>query len=168
MTTAFNLRRALPDDIAFICKAQEDHKIARYIGSSSMAEHLENLSDTTCVYYICDDQDHQPVGYAILYGIGDPNNSIELRRIAVTRRGVGTGGAMLSQIKREVFEHLGANRLWLDVFPDNEGARKAYKRAGFSEEGTLREHYLWQGEYVSVIIMSVLNREYLAGTAGGS
>lgn len=166
MTARLILRSARPDDIAFICAAQQDPEIERFVGSATAAEHLENLRDTNCAYYVCEDADSQPVGYAIFYGLQGPHKSIELQRLAVTRRGVGIGGALLSLIKREVFEELGANRLWLDVFPDNTPARKAYQRAGFAEEGTLREHYFWQGAYRSAIIMSVLCGEYAAGSIG--
>ena len=59
----------------------------------------------------------------------------------------------------DIFERHQPNRLWLDVFPDNERARRLYKKTGFVEEGLLRENYFWNGEFRSVVIMSILARE---------
>jgi diamine N-acetyltransferase len=58
------------------------------------------------------------------------------------------------------FGDLGANRLWLDVFDDNERARRAYRAVGFREEGILREAARRQdGSLGSLVVMAMLARE---------
>ena len=56
-----------------------------------------------------------------------------------------------------------ANRLDLDVFLDNDRTRRAYEKAGFREEGVLREwHPMPDGSFADVRLMSILRRELKA------
>jgi diamine N-acetyltransferase len=42
----------------------------------------------------------------------------------------------------------------------NERARRAYAAVGFVEEGTLRDALLTNGVYESLVVMSILDREW--------
>ena len=59
-----------------------------------------------------------------------------------------------------VFEDIGAHRLWLDVDARNTRARHVYARIGFIEEGVLRESFYRDGDWRSVVVMSMLETEY--------
>ncbi len=59
------------------------------------------------------------------------------------------------------FEELGLNRVALEVAVTHQAAIKCYKAAGFVEEGVLRDGLFIQGEYVDMVAMSVLRREWL-------
>ncbi|MGI9416175.1 MAG: GNAT family N-acetyltransferase [Hyphomicrobiales bacterium] len=160
MPADLTLRPAHSKDADYIAAAETVADIARFVMPWPAAEHLQRMTEPDFAYYVCEDRASGPVGYAILRGIGGPHRSIELMRLAVTERDRGAGSALLSLIAREAFDGLGANRLWLDVFPDNARARHVYRRFGFVEEGTLRESYLWNGAFRSTIVMSMLAREY--------
>ena len=162
------LRTARTDDADYIAAAEQVAEIAQYIFPWPAAEHVERMAEAAFGYYICEDKAGAPVGYAILNGLGNPNRSIELMRLAVTERDRGIGSSLLSMITREAFETLDAHRIWLDVFPDNDRARHVYNRFGFIEEGTQREAYLWNGEFRSTIIMSMLAPEYAERGRGSS
>ena len=54
--------------------------------------------------------------------------------MAVTRPSAGVGKPILMTVLDMVFNKLGANRLWLDVFDDNVRARRAYETAGLRKE----------------------------------
>jgi diamine N-acetyltransferase len=60
------------------------------------------------------------------------------------------------------FVHHRAHRLWLDVFDTNARARRVYEAYGFREEGAMREAILRDGEYHTLVLMSLLDREYTA------
>lgn len=60
----------------------------------------------------------------------------------------------------DVFARHQPRRLWLDVFPDNTVARRLYEKLGFVEEGILRDAYLWNGEFRSTVVMSILASEH--------
>lgn len=105
-----------------------------------------------------------PEGFAILERIHDLHEGVKLKRIAVARPGQGFGHPFLASVQRWVFEQTPAERLWLDVFTYNERARHVYRKAGFSEDGLLRQAYILpSGARVDRIIMSVLRREWLGG-----
>jgi RimJ/RimL family protein N-acetyltransferase len=125
--------------------------------------HLQNLTDPDKRYLLALDPDGGRMGYAILAGLASPDRSVELARIALTEPGQGRGREFLRLIKELSFGELKAHRLWLDVFPENQRAQRAYLKAGFKEEGLLREAYLHGGRFRSLIIMSILEVEYRAG-----
>lgn len=51
--------------------------------------------------------------------------------------------------------------LWLDVRENNGIAYNLYKTVGFQQEGTLRECILFEGKYISLIVLSILEQEYI-------
>ena len=55
---------------------------------------------------------------------------------------------------------MGAHRFWLDVFVSNERARHLYASLGFQADGVLREAVKRDGAFHSLILMSILKREY--------
>lgn len=160
MTQPPTLRPAHPGDADYIAAAEADPAVARFIMPWPASRHVEKMADPSFGYHICEQDEGAPVGYTILRGIGDPNRSIELMRLAVTERDRGIGTELLSMIVGEAFDALGAHRLWLDVFPENDRARHVYRRFGFIEEGMQRDAYLWNGEFRSTVVMSMLAPEY--------
>jgi len=51
-------------------------------------------------------------------------------------------------MSRYGFEELNLNRIWLRVYDTNPRARKAYEKAGFVYEGTLRQAEYKHGRYI--------------------
>ena len=94
-----------------------------------------------------------------------PGGTVELKRIVVREKGAGLGREAVRLVKREVFERYQAHRLWLDVFEHNQRARTLYVSEGFTVEGILREHVERHGERRSLVLMSMLNREYCGRVA---
>lgn len=162
------LRWAVEADLNWILSLEARPDFAPYIFRWPRERHKEGLANPDMGYLIAEDADGTPVGYAILAGLRSEARSIELGRMAVGEPGRGNGPAMLSEIIDLAFGELGANRLWLDVFDDNQRARRMYRAAGFVEEGTLRECNLKEtGERANLVIMSILAREYGAGATAG-
>jgi RimJ/RimL family protein N-acetyltransferase len=60
------------------------------------------------------------------------------------------------------FGMLRLERIWLDVYDFNPGAKRVYERVGFVEEGTLRNAIYREGRYVGVVRMAILREEWLA------
>jgi len=74
----------------------------------------------------------------------------------------GYGTEAMSLLVRHCFETLNFNRVYLRVYAENLRAKRAYEKAGFVEEGRLREAVYKNGKYDDVIIMSVLRAEWIA------
>ena len=73
----------------------------------------------------------------------------------------GHGTETMRTMCRYGFEELNLNRVWLRVYSSNPRARKAYEKAGFVYEGTLREAEYKHGRYIDVHVMSILKSDWL-------
>jgi len=82
-------------------------------------------------------------------GIGEPEY-----------RGKGLGGEALLLILNYAFNELNLYRVGLDVISSNERAIRAYRKAGFREEGRLRAAVYRDGQRHDRILMSVLRDEW--------
>jgi RimJ/RimL family protein N-acetyltransferase len=110
---------------------------------------------------------YAPAGFVILQGCRNPHKSVELKRIVLQPKGQGLGRACVRLLKQMAFRDLGAHRFWLDVKTLNTRAFALYRAEGFVEEGRLRESVRAGDGYDSLIVMSMLDREYDARVALG-
>ena len=158
------LRKATKDDVAWIVAQEQRLDFSSFIHYWSAEAHERNLGDRDKLYLIATDSSQEPVAFVILAGLLSPARSIELVRMAVAQPGIGIGKPLLRTLIHIIFTDLGANRLWLDVFDDNDRARHAYGAVGFHVEGVLRQAVLKRdGTLGSLVVMSILATEFRAG-----
>lgn len=74
--------------------------------------------------------------------------------------GKGYGREAVSLIIDYGFRYQNHRKIWLRVQAHNERAIKAYTAVGFVEEGRLREHVYYNGEYEDLIHMGILRSEW--------
>ena len=72
----------------------------------------------------------------------------------------GYGTEAMKLLLKHGFNTLNLNRISLDVYETNPRAIRAYEKAGFKEEGRLREGHYFNGKYIDIIVMSVLRSEW--------
>jgi RimJ/RimL family protein N-acetyltransferase len=156
------IRAALPGDVSHIVAIEQIPEFRSYIGAWSREEHLGALTDPDNEYFVAADGDSAVEGFAILQGIRSEHRSLHLKRIAVRMPNRGLGRALLDYICDRAFLHHRAHRLWLDVFETNARARHLYEAYGFHYDGVMREAILRDGEYHTLALMSLLDREYTA------
>ena len=77
-------------------------------------------------------------------------------------RSQGVGTAALSLLVEFGFERWNLHRLHLIVLASNEGARRAYQKVGFVEEGRLREHAWVVGRWDDEVRMGLLRADWRA------
>lgn len=77
-----------------------------------------------------------------------------------TECGKGIGSWALSMTRDFAFEELRLHRLELDVFSFNTRAIKAYLKAGFKQEGVLRDAIKDGERYADEILMAILEDEW--------
>lgn len=147
-------------DITDIVLMEGDKDNTEFIFPNSNAEHLNLICDTNIEHLTLKLGNKKIIGFAILAGIENNNKSIEFRRIVINEKGKGFGRMAIKELKKYCFEKLNCHRLWLDVLETNERAKYLYRSEGFKEEGKLRDCILVNGEYNSLIIMSILKDEY--------
>ncbi|MBR6477323.1 MAG: GNAT family N-acetyltransferase [Lachnospiraceae bacterium] len=100
------------------------------------------------VYFRDVDRTHAKAEYGIFIGEEDARG-----------RGVGSAAAKLAL--RYGFEEEGFHRIFLRVLSDNHQAIGSYENAGFRKEALLREDVFLDGAYRDVILMGILDREFL-------
>jgi RimJ/RimL family protein N-acetyltransferase len=102
------------------------------------------------------------IGWVDLKNIDRMNKHAELGIAIGNKRywGKGYGLAAMKEMLRFGFTKLQLNKIWLRVEIDNEKAIKSYKRAGYTEEGILRQDRLRKGKFIDRLRMSVLKEDW--------
>lgn len=75
-------------------------------------------------------------------------------------KGYGTEATQL--MTEYAFSVLNMNRVWLGVYEYNQRGIRAYEKAGFVQEGTLRQAHYHGGRFFDVIVMGLLRSEWEA------
>lgn len=80
----------------------------------------------------------------------------------ISARGKGFATLATKEIIKIAFENISLNRVYLQVFSDNEAAVRAYKRAGFMVEGVLCQDFLRYDGFQDVIVMGITKDRWIA------
>ena len=115
-------------------------------------------------FVICRLEDDRPVGSTDLHEVDLRNGSASLG-IAIgdpDDTGQGYGSDALRTLIAFGFDQLRLERIELDVYDFNDGARRVYERVGFRHEGTLRHALYSDGAFHDVHRMSVLRDDWAA------
>lgn len=111
---------------------------------------------------IIDKKTDEHIGNAGFYVINWISRTAEYRIIIGEKKfwGKGYGQETAKLLLRYGFDKLNMNKIWLGVNISNKAGVTCYKRAGFVEEGVLREEIYRNGQYYDAVRMSVLRREF--------
>lgn len=139
----------------------ESHKENRdYLWIGTVEEHTAEIADPGHMLLIFrEKRTGETRGYALIR-LDFKSHIFEIRRIAITDKGKGYGKEAMKGLIRYAFEETETNRLWLDVYPDNEIGIRLYESLGMHCDGVLRQNYLAERGYLDQIIYSVLRCEY--------
>jgi hypothetical protein len=74
-------------------------------------------------------------------------------------RGKGYGKDMLITLIKYGFDQLNLNRIWCEVYSNNDSIH-LYRKIGFKDEGILRQHVFKDGEYLDSYMLGMLKDEY--------
>ncbi len=120
-------------------------------------------------FAICATASQEIIGDLAIQDI-DPDNHKAGFRIALHSRetwnkGYGTKATQLALAF--AFEELELNRLELEVYSHNVRGIKAYEKAGFKKEGTLRQSLYLNNAYSDEILMAMLREDYCSQLDAG-
>ena len=114
------LRRTGEDDLDFVLSTERSPENRALVIGWRREQHLAALTTEDIAHLIIESTiDGSRIGYILLAGMTDVNQSIEFRRIVINEKNKGYGRAALRLVKNMAFEELGAHRLWLDVKEHN-------------------------------------------------
>ena len=160
-TDVRRLRVAGPSDIGEVMTIESAPAYAGQVGHWPRERHLQEMKQPSSRYLVLETSDGEVEGFAIVQGIASPDRKAHLKRIAVREAGSGAGAILLRQLLDWLFCETETHRFDLDVFEDNERARRAYEKAGFRVEGLLRDyHRRSDGSFASMWMMSILRPEW--------
>ena len=143
-TDRLNIDEVTPEEIDEVIQIESDRENRDYLWIGTAEEHAEEIEDPNHLLLIFHDkQSGETKGYALIR-LNFKSHIFEIRRIAIT-------------------EKTDTNRLWLDVYPDNEIGIKLYESLGMHCDGVLRQNYLAERGYLDQIIYSILRSEYAEG-----
>ncbi|MHB9146715.1 MAG: GNAT family N-acetyltransferase [Symbiobacteriia bacterium] len=167
------LRRAMPADLEDRVRWNSDPRVMEFLPRGAVPSsreetlaYLRKAAEQTSEYIelAIETQEGKHVGgttlrdfdwrarkaeFAIM--IGEPDQ---------WSKGYGTDAARL--MLKLAFENLNLNRVWLMVDATNVRGITAYERAGFRQEGRLRQDRFLRGTYEDSIVMGILREEWQA------
>lgn len=105
--------------------------------------------------------DGEFVGRLDLWGI-DEHSRVAQLGISIRRQdwGKGYGQDAVRTAVAYAFRHLNLRKICLEVLADDERAVGSYRAAGFVEEGRLRRHQWFDGDYRDALVMAALRDEW--------
>ena len=166
-----HLRPTMLSDLDFVATVESDSHNLPFISPWERTQHEGALRFPDFRHFIIEaGASGSRDGFVILQGCRNPHRSVELKRVVLQSKGQGLGRACVRLLKRMAFRDLHAHRFWLDVKSLNTRALALYESEGFVEEGRLRESVRVHGPadgYDSLVVMSLLDREYQARVALG-
>ena len=171
------LRPAERADIPLFVGWFNDYSMSRTLGlrspmSIAMEEQwferaVADQGKTGYHFVACLRGDDRPIGTIGLFDL-DLNNGSAGLGISIGEaadRGRGHGTAMLRALLGWAFGQLRLERIWLDVYDFNPGARRVYQRVGFVDEGVSRHAIFREGAYRDLHRLAILREEWLAVAA---
>lgn len=161
-TDSMLLRPAVADDVPQIAAIERLAEVREFVGQWSDERHLRTLSNGDARYFVSESESGDLQAFAILRGVEEVSRSIELKRVVVATPGRGLGRRILTELMSIVFDEFQAHRFFLDVYEDNARARHVYENLGFVYEGIMREAGERNEQFISLHLMSMLDREYRA------
>ena len=114
------------------------------------------------VLIVADKKNNAVIGTAGVFSINWVSRAAELRILIGEKNywGKGLGTEVMQLLSRYAFEKLNLNKVWLGVNASHVSGIKAYEKAGFKHEGTLRQEIYRNGRYYDARRMSILREEY--------
>jgi len=154
------VQAATKSDIPDIMPIERVDGYAGLVGRWDAGEHAAEMENPSSRYFLARDGT-EVVGFTILRGVGSANQCVQIKRIAVRSAGRGIGSRLLRSVLQICFDDLGAHRVELFVYENNERAYRTYLRAGFVAEGVIRDiHRNADGTFRSMRLMSLLRPDW--------
>jgi len=157
-------------DLESLFNAIHDDEI-RYMTGTRNTSTMEQLNkyfermdndDTRRDFAICLCDSEEIAGDLTIMDIDSFNHKAGFRIALHDRnhmnKGYGTEAVKLAL--RYVFEELKLNRLQLEVYSHNSRGIKSYEKAGFKQEGVIRQSLYYNDQYSDEIIMGMLKEDY--------
>lgn len=139
----------------------ERHKDnTNFVWKGTYEDHMAEIESSDFLLLVIKERDtHETVGFALNY-LDKKSEKFELRRVVISKKGMGYGKEVMTALFKLAFEELKMNRFWLDVYTDNIIGIMLYEKMGMHKDGVLRQNYKSERGFLDQIIYSMLKDEY--------
>lgn len=159
-TNRLFLEKARESDIDAIMEMERHKDNTNFVWKGTFEEHKSEIENKDFLLLVIKEKDcKETVGFALNY-LDNKSERFELRRIVISKKGMGYGKEVMAALFKLAFQELNMNRFWLDVYPDNVIGIKLYEKVGMHKDGILRQNYKSERGYLDQIIYSMLKNEY--------
>lgn len=170
----FRLRELNRSDIEEINKWRNNNELIDFLGAPFRYinldvdndwydSYMKNRNTTVRCAIVSEENENKILGLVSLTNINYLNQSAIFHIMIGNEeyQGKGIGTFATKEILNHAFKNLNINRIELSVIESNIRAIKLYEKVGFIREGTKRKSIFKNGEFIDVVMMSVLRDEYI-------
>jgi RimJ/RimL family protein N-acetyltransferase len=123
------------------------------------------------ILFIIETEDSVPIGTIGLVRIDHRNRKAEYGRMLIGEQeylGQGYATDATLTLLDYGFTELNLHRIYLEVLDDNTAAVQLYDRCHFKVEGRCRDAHFTEGRFHDILVMAVLDHEYLTAVKSES
>jgi RimJ/RimL family protein N-acetyltransferase len=156
-----SLRALTEDDFEGYFEWLNDQNITKWMQRGIRPNTMESMHEYlkhNLVFAIMAGGQH--IGNITLANIHQDFRSAEITIMLGREQGKGNGTEAIQLLTDHCFRRMNLNRVQAGCVYDNATSFRAFAKAGFTVEGTLRKAYYCDGEYRDVVIMSILKNEW--------
>jgi RimJ/RimL family protein N-acetyltransferase len=136
--------------------------LSREASEKVWSDAVGNDNSNNKYWFAIDDEENHTVGIIGLESVNLINRDAVLPVcIADTARNKGIGIRSSALMLDIAFQQIGLNRLTSYYRADNDVTRYLTKRAGFRQEGCMRQAWFAGGRHVDMIIVGILRQEWM-------
>jgi len=170
---SIHLREITSDDIKTINVWRNDKKLIDQLGANFRYINLETDEQWFDQYMknrstqircaIIDDETLELIGVIYLLEIDFINRHGELSIFIgeMNNQNKGYGSLAVFKMLEHAFFNLNLHKVWIITLEKNIRAIRSYKKCGFVDDGTLRQHVYKNGKYENMKIMSIIKEEFI-------
>lgn len=169
MSEKLHIRVLEKEDLHFVHRLFNDESVTNYWFEEPYLsfeqlkkEYDEQLHTNQLRRFILEDEAGERVGFVALYKIDHQHRHAEFAIIiSPDYQGKGYASIATDLAISYSFSILNLHKLYLLVAKKNEKAIHIYEKAGFKEEGLLKEHFFVDGQYEDCLIMSLFQNDFI-------
>ncbi len=163
--------KEVPKISLLIVKWVNDGIVTYYMFAGQKPQNAEQVSadfkrqleaGNNAIFLVVDKKTKKPIGYAGLYDINLTARKAEFRILIGEKKfwGKGYGTEITEILTYYGFDRLNLNRVYLGYTKSNKAAGRAYEKAGYVYEGTLKEDIYRNSQYYDTVKMAILREDY--------
>ena len=126
------LRQSLRNELPIFDEIDRQDHARNFITQIGLNAHYDLYDQPDITYLSIENDEGMLAGYFVLVLESD-NRSLEFRRISIDKTSRGVGQVAIKEMERFSKRNFTVQRIWLDVFADNDIGRHIYEKLGYKQ-----------------------------------